>query len=209
MVFIHRKSFLLFILPALAFVLSSGLFLFIMGKESAQLWLHHHCYTTNGEFLMRIITSWGEAYYFLLLIAIGVYQKRWNLVFMFAGAGASTALIVQFLKKIVFTDFPRPMAVLDWSQTLMNENVAIVLQNSFPSGHTTTAFTFFSLVALTANRKSISLVAVIASIFVGISRVYLMVHWVGDVIAGAILGTAIGIVAFELAHFQIKKAANR
>jgi membrane-associated phospholipid phosphatase len=53
------------------------------------------------------------------------------------------------------------------------------------------------------------LVAVIASIFVGISRVYLMVHWVGDVIAGAILGTAIGIVAFELAHFQIKKAANR
>lgn len=67
---------------------------------------------------------------------------------------------------------------------------------SFPSGHTSVAF-----VVLTAAGAFylwlVPLLAVVA-VLIGISRVYLGVHYPSDVLAGALLGTACGIIGVWL-----------
>lgn len=70
---------------------------------------------------------------------------------------------------------------------------------SFPSGHATTSFVAFGLLALLVPRRAklpAALVAVAAVALVGFSRVALGVHYVSDVLGGWLLGAAV-LVAGE------------
>lgn len=76
-------------------------------------------------------------------------------------------------------------------------HAAIINSYSFPSGHATISSAFFAGVCLTVWRlwgpRIGSLVAVVAVVLVGgigLSRIYLGVHWPSDVIAGYALGLA-------------------
>jgi membrane-associated phospholipid phosphatase len=62
---------------------------------------------------------------------------------------------------------------------------------SFPSGHTATAFSMFFLLALIYNKKGVGLVCCLLAIIAGFSRMYLLQHFLLDVLAGSILGVAI------------------
>ncbi len=66
-------------------------------------------------------------------------------------------------------------------------------QTSFPSGHTMAAFGLFSLLCLMAGpqRKKLALLLALLAIAVGISRVFLVQHFLVDVLAGAFLGMAV------------------
>jgi undecaprenyl-diphosphatase len=63
---------------------------------------------------------------------------------------------------------------------------------SFPSGHATVSFACATVLALAVPRLAWPLFTVAA--LVAFSRVYVGVHYPGDVLAGAILGVAIGLV---------------
>jgi len=68
---------------------------------------------------------------------------------------------------------------------------------AFPSGHATTAFAAAIAIGLVRQRLLAPLVLLAAAI--GFSRLYLGVHWPSDVLAGAILGAALGwLVAWAL-----------
>jgi membrane-associated phospholipid phosphatase len=62
---------------------------------------------------------------------------------------------------------------------------------SFPSGHTTTAFAAAAAVGVFSPRLRVPLYALAA--LVGLSRIYLGVHFGLDVLVGAVLGIAIGL----------------
>lgn len=59
---------------------------------------------------------------------------------------------------------------------------------SFPSGHTTGAAAFYSALSLTYRKRIVSLLCAVAILLVGLSRMYLGVHWPIDVFAGLALG---------------------
>jgi membrane-associated phospholipid phosphatase len=66
-------------------------------------------------------------------------------------------------------------------------------QTSFPSGHTMSAFGLFSLLALIAGRQSkkrVLLLAILA-IAIGLSRIFLVQHFLVDVLGGAFLGMVV------------------
>lgn len=63
---------------------------------------------------------------------------------------------------------------------------------SFPSGHTTQAFAVASVIAAHDDHLWVKIVAYGIAGTVGLARIEQNAHWTSDVLAGAILGTAIG-----------------
>ncbi|WP_196140320.1 phosphatase PAP2 family protein [Aliikangiella sp. G2MR2-5] len=68
---------------------------------------------------------------------------------------------------------------------------------SFPSGHTAAAFVM--LVQIGIFCPSFALLASIWACAIGISRIALGVHFPGDILAGALVGTLCGFIAYGLA----------
>ena len=66
---------------------------------------------------------------------------------------------------------------------------------SFPSGHTTAAFAAMTALFLVGN-KIISWTAFIFAFLMAVARIYLVVHYASDVLAGMIVGVLAGIIAY-------------
>lgn len=72
---------------------------------------------------------------------------------------------------------------------------------SFPSGHTTGAFeiaTALFLCHFTEKKKKVAWIFPVVALLTAMSRIYLMVHYPTDVIAGILVGIIAGILGFLL-----------
>ena len=75
----------------------------------------------------------------------------------------------------------------------------------FYSGHASNAFAvaFFMITSITEKRKYLIPVCLVYAILTGYSRIYLGVHYPGDILAGAIIGTLLG-TGFAYAHSKLR-----
>ena len=141
----------------------------------------------------------GVAFLTLLTIAIAGYlfleRKPGLALFLIVTVAGGT--IVSFLLKAAYS-IPRPDLVPHGS---------IVYTSSFPSGHSMmSAITYLTLAVVLARAHSrrrvktffIALGALL-TLAVGVSRVYLGVHWPTDVLAGWTAGTVWAILCWLLA----------
>ncbi len=77
---------------------------------------------------------------------------------------------------------------------------------SFPSGHTTAAFAFASIVSAETShwwpqsRWVIGPIVYGGAALTGVSRIYNQFHWASDVVAGAAIGTLTGIKVYRYTH---------
>ncbi|MCE6953045.1 phosphatase PAP2 family protein [Cereibacter sphaeroides] len=125
-----------------------------------------------------------------LTFAVAVFlglTGRWRTMWFVLVATGSGQLCSSFAKR--FFDRPRPDLV---------PHESFVYTASFPSGHAMmAAVTYLTLAALLARSQPLFRVklfllvlAVIVTVMVGVSRVYLGVHWPTDVLAGWTAGSA-------------------
>jgi undecaprenyl-diphosphatase len=135
--------------------------------------------TALGGTVVLAFTTIAVTGFFLL-------QRKWHLG-IYVATAVVTGLVASTLLKAGF-DRPRPDLV---------EHGHAVYKASFPSGHSMlSAVAFLTLGALVAGaqkEKSLRIyilsLATIVTIAVGISRVYLGVHWPSDVLGGWAAGT--------------------
>jgi membrane-associated phospholipid phosphatase len=75
-------------------------------------------------------------------------------------------------------------------------------KTSFPSGHTMAAFTLFGLLNLMAARRypRLGLLFALMAALTGISRIFLVQHFLADILAGAVLGLACAQLIWWLDH---------
>ncbi len=143
------------------------------------------------EEAVRDVTSLGGTVIIVLITAtvagfLAMSGTR-HAALLMIGSVAGGALLMSFLKQLFAR--ARPDLV---------EHSARVFTESFPSGHATlSAVTYLTLGALLARvqtrrtLKAYSLgIAITLTALVGVSRVYLGVHWPTDVLAGWCLGAA-------------------
>ncbi len=98
---------------------------------------------------------------------------------------AVTLIVVDILVK-PYVGRVRPFEVTDFPLI-----VPAPTSFSFPSGHTAYAFAAATCIAY-YNRKW-GIMALVFAAIVGLSRMYLYVHWPTDVLAGAIVGMVIAL----------------
>ncbi|MCX6722617.1 MAG: phosphatase PAP2 family protein [Candidatus Staskawiczbacteria bacterium] len=107
----------------------------------------------------------------------------------------TAAFIARFVVKsiiLIFYDRPRPYINLPLVHKLISLNTIENLQ-SFPSGHT---IFFFALSTVVYNfNKRLGIFFLVCSTTIAISRIFVGVHWPSDILAGAILGVIVGIIA--------------
>lgn len=157
-------------------------------------WLHEMMRDFTGMGGIGILT--------LLTISAAVYllviRKHGMALYLVCAAGTGT-LLSNFLK--MGFDRPRPDLVPHDSITYMA---------SLPSGHSLmSAVVYLTLGALLASTQKtyrlklfIMGVAVSITLLVGISRVYLGVHWPSDVLAGWLAGAAWACMFWILSYWQ-------
>ncbi len=113
-------------------------------------------------------------------------------------AGAISAIVSTALKN--YFDLPRPAGVLEAASFYrLGEPL---LQKSFPSGHTLTAFAVATALYFSCDkdkRKPMLLLFVLAA-FVGLSRSAVGAHWLTDILGGAGFGIWCGILGALLAN---------
>lgn len=88
----------------------------------------------------------------------------------------------------------RPYLILDKTKVPTNP----LQDHSFPSGHTTAIFSVIIPFIILVPTLSFALIPL--ALFVGISRIYLGLHYPSDVIAGMILGSTFGSLCFYLVN---------
>ena len=93
----------------------------------------------------------------------------------------------------------RPFAV----NTAVELLVKAPLDASFPSGHT--AASFAAVFALKTAGSPLWKPALAVAVVMAFSRLYLYVHWPSDVLAGALLGAAVGWAGAKIVEKALEK----
>lgn len=115
-------------------------------------------------------------------------SQRWRR----CGVSVIVAVILAYivvdliLKPLVCRE--RPFDVEDFSMLVSEPDTW-----SFPSGHTASAFAGATAILIHSRRWGA--IAMAYACLVGISRLYLCVHWPTDVIVGALIGIVVAVLA--------------
>lgn len=128
--------------------------------------------------------------------------RRAGLVGAFALIGSLLFTNV-LIKQIVAR--PRPWLAVEGLWALVNEPDP----NSFPSGHTSAAFAAAVAWWHTLPRRWAGGLALCAAALMGLSRLYVGVHYPTDVLCGALVGTFCGWLGWKLLMYMEEKRAPR
>lgn len=148
------------------------------------------------DILMPIITYMGSSIFGTLFCIISFsYFKTRVLGIETAAAVILSSLIARFIK--IHVSRIRPYITL---KNLYTNKIGID-NYSFPSGHTTAAFSIGVMLAL--NIPSIAFIFILSAAAVGISRMYLGVHYPTDVFVGMLIGTIISSSVYFLTNIYL------
>ena len=126
----------------------------------------------------------------VVIIVLAFVKFRWALYELMAAL--MTLIFVFITKQLIFNGMPRPTKYFENEEVLhLVEGVKMHGWNSFPSGHTITAFAIFMVLVLISKKNYLKFLFVLIAILAGFSRVYLSQHFLGDIFSGAIIGSLI------------------
>jgi membrane-associated phospholipid phosphatase len=142
----------------------------------------------------------GEGYVYLfatIILLFSGYSRSLAICF-----NAVLVLIVSQALKILFSH-ERPVRYFsdlleqpDLPNYIPNVHLLNGWTTSFPSGHTTSAFAFYSLLAFFIPNKWVKILCLILAALVGLSRMYLVQHFLKDVTTGMMTGFLIALVVY-------------
>jgi membrane-associated phospholipid phosphatase len=189
-----------FFLGFAAYLIIGGILLLLL-QQGDPIFFFSENRTAFGDFFFRYGTILGEEEaYFAALGLLLFVRYRYALALPFIGF---TVTALSFGLKKLFAH-PRPLAYFEdlglLDQIQMVEGVVVHGgPSSFPSGHTMGGFTLMTFLALCLpKKKGIGVLLISIAIIVGISRIYLVQHFLKDIYLGAIIGVGLGMLWYFL-----------
>lgn len=139
---------------------------------------------------MKAITYFASATFLQIaygtIVLIYLLKKNWKRALEIAAIGVG-GFVVNYFMKLSFQRTRPPNPLIEGLHNF-----------SFPSGHATSAFIFYGLLAYLVWKTDLSkpykyltgFVLILFSLLIGFSRIYLRVHYPSDVLAGFCIGFA-------------------
>lgn len=202
------KSNSYFLVPYFLFLLIGIVLLLSFNKVELYLFLTKNRSVFSDYFFM----IWTELGGTLPYIFIALYFfYRYSTALYLTVSQAFGGIISVALKKLVGA--PRPKLYFKTyfpEETLPQvEGFHLYSNNSFPSGHTITAFALLFAIALISKSRIVQFTAFVFASLVGYSRVYLSQHFMLDVLVGSIIGVACAWLCLPLYKKWDGKLKNR
>ncbi len=163
----------------------------------------------------EFITFFGGSEFVIPMAVIGALLIPFKKTRKFGMAVLFAVLVGTLLTNLVMKPLfarPRPYVYYADNPLFMSwyefAGAHIESDKSFPSGHTTAAFELGIAIFLVLKNKKVAWIFPVFSALVGLSRIYLMVHYVTDVLGGVIVGTFAGIMGYLIMKAIMKKTEN-
>lgn len=158
-------------------------------------WIADHLRTPLLNGLMCAYTTLGDHGAFFIVLSLLCLMFRSSRRVGAAGLSAlALGAVVTNLTLKPLVARSRPWLVLEGFEVLMHSSDPY----SFPSGHTCAAFAFCVAVAAMVPHGWVKLVAVVAAVLMGYTRLHVGVHFPSDVLMGAVVGICCGLVAARM-----------
>ena len=144
--------------------------------------------------LVEVITIFGET---LPIIAIVL------LIYWCINKKEGVALCSTLLSSLLFINIIKPIFHIERPfvkhADITGKRVETATGFSFPSGHTTTGATFYPTLAQSEkSNKGWLIASIVFALLIGLSRLYLGVHWPMDVATGFIIGLLSAFLLYPL-----------
>ena len=158
--------------------------------EQALVWIAQHVRNGLLDPFMKIYTQLGNTG--LLFIVLGLVL----LLFKPTRKAGFSALCAMLIGLVVVNFTIKPLVARERPWLVIENFVNLVPEkdpNSFPSGHTNAAFAFALALCMSAPKRWMKITAVCMAVVMGLSRLYVGVHFPSDVLAGALIGALCGL----------------
>lgn len=186
-----------FLIPYIVFLAICGILLASFSKPQ----LHTFSNEANSPFFdifFKYATALGNGAVIAVLF-VSLLFVRYRFAFAFLTGSLIAALVVNIFKKVIFHNMYRPSKYFELYETYklhLVEGVKMHSLQSFPSGHTATAFNLFLMLAFIVKSNALKLVFFIMAALVAYSRVYISQHFLMDIAVGSVFGVVIMMLIF-------------
>ncbi|MBE3575558.1 MAG: phosphatase PAP2 family protein [Firmicutes bacterium] len=165
--------------------------LFGTGWQLAALRYLQSIHTPQLDQVFYWITMGGSASFYLVLLPILYWCVNKRLAFRTGVVFLLSVYVNDVAKGFFHTPRPDPAQV----RVIHPETGG---GYAFPSGHTQDASTFWVYLAAASRQAWVWILGILAIVAVGLSRLYLGVHWPEDVLGGLLIGVLIAVIALRI-----------
>ncbi len=197
-----------FIVASIALFFPLIIFYFIKGHIGSVLCINQYISEDYLDSFFMYFTELGNTFWFVGIALILLFFKKRYEFFQAALSMAIMGIIVNVSKRLIFNSWKRPKAVLDNMGIDIPHLIAGMDYHSsftFPSGHTSSAYSMLFFLVLVVKDKRISIFLALLAFSIAFSRVYLLQHFINDVFAGAIVGMVSVYLAAQMLDWIILK----
>lgn len=142
--------------------------------------------------VMLFITEFGPYLMMSLLLIYSLIKKKFAAALMLVTAIALSLETVYIIKKVL--QIPRPPVKETYDVAMLTYSNGY----SFPSLHSAFSLSIVPFLKEIFKSKILRGLLIIVLLSIALSRIYLAVHYVGDVIVGGLLGYVIALVVISL-----------
>mgnify|MGYP001803518655 FL=1 len=167
----------------------------------------NHPLMDSVMWLVSSKTAWIPAYVLLAWLMykrVGLVKTLWLLV----GVAIAITIADQFTSSFMkpFFERYRPCRPENgWEYVVHIVNNKCGGEYGFASSHAANFFALAIFLSRFFNQRLTSIIFFAVAALVAYSRVYLGVHYPGDVLVGALVGLCAGMIGYELAQLFIKR----
>lgn len=197
-----RLNQMMYFLGTLSFFwLVGGIYCLVVGYHQSFLTLNAIRHPL-ADLIMPHFTHLGDG--LLLSCTLGFLfmpDKKVELVNL-VGTLILTSLCISLAKSYLFSDWFRPLKVFEHSEEIYYISLDRLTRRSFPSGHSAAAGVILSFAAFNweKSKRLFGLLLACGVMAISYSRLYIGVHFLGDILVGSFIGVLCSVLSLYMFH---------